>query len=107
MRTPSRTMSRRGSIVCPACGSDQLERPRLWSVAVCRSCGGVVERAVLKTLERIAALPEPIGAHPCECGHPEMRLLPDGIFHCPACGSEVFPMSLTGGGRRREEGDRA
>ena len=23
----------------------------------------------------------------CEYGHPEMRRLPDGVFHCPACGS--------------------
>lgn len=26
------------------------------------------------------------------CGHPEMRRLPDGVFHCPACGSEVLPI---------------
>ena len=26
-----------------------------------------------------------------ECGHPEMCRLPDGVFHCPACGSEVLP----------------
>ena len=26
-----------------------------------------------------------------ECGHPEMRTLPDGVYHCPACRSEVLP----------------
>jgi rRNA maturation endonuclease Nob1 len=31
--------------------------------------------------------------HACkECHHSEMRLLPDGVFHCPACGSEVLPI---------------
>ncbi|HEX2183234.1 MAG TPA: hypothetical protein VHH10_13200 [Rubrobacteraceae bacterium] len=33
-----------------------------------------------------------VGYHACECGHPGMRLLPDGVFHCPACGSEVLPI---------------
>ena len=32
-----------------------------------------------------------MGKHACECGHPEMRSLPDGTFHCPACRSEVVP----------------
>ena len=46
---------------------------------------------MLETLRSISALPDAIGSHACECGHPEMRLLPDGTFHCPACGSEVLP----------------
>jgi hypothetical protein len=25
-----------------------------------------------------------------------MRLLPDGTFHCPACGSEVLPLKASG-----------
>src|SRR3712207_7132400 len=33
-----------------------------------------------------------VGAHACECGHPEMRCLPDGVYHCPSCGSEVLPI---------------
>jgi hypothetical protein len=24
-----------------------------------------------------------------------MRRLPDGIYHCPACGSEVLPIEIT------------
>jgi hypothetical protein len=53
-------------------------------IAGCASCGFSVEGAGLRTLEQIAALPEAVGAHACECGHPEMRRLPDGVFHCPA-----------------------
>jgi ribosomal protein L37AE/L43A len=46
---------------------------------------------MLLDLRRIAALPDALGAHPCECGHPEMRRLLDGVYHCPACGAEVLP----------------
>ncbi len=90
MRVPSRTKSRPGHILCPACGSGQLW-PREPELANCDSCGLSVEGAVFRTLERIAALPDALGAHACECGHPEMRRLPDGVYHCPACGSEVLP----------------
>jgi hypothetical protein len=57
----------------------------------CESCGGRLSGALLDTLRRISTLPDAVGKHACECGHPEMRLLPDGTFHCPACGSEVLP----------------
>ncbi len=50
---------------------------------------------MLHTLSQITALPDSLGRHPCECGHPEMRRLPDGIFHCPACGSEVLPIGAS------------
>lgn len=47
--------------------------------------------ALLKTLYEITELPDTIGHHAREeCGHPEMRLLPDGVYQCPACGSEVL-----------------
>ncbi|HZA45812.1 MAG TPA: hypothetical protein VE568_11015 [Rubrobacter sp.] len=43
-------------------------------------------------LRRITSLPETFGRHACEeCGRHQMRRLPDGIFLCPACGSEVLP----------------
>ena len=91
MRAPSRTMSRTSRIVCPTCGSGEL-RHRGSEPASCDSCGFSVEDAVFRTIEQIAALPDALGAHPCEeCGHPEMRHLPDGVFHCLACGSEVLP----------------
>ena len=91
MRVPSRTMSRANRIVCPACGSGKLELRGL-EVACCDSCGFPVEDALFRTLEQIAALPDVLGSHACECGHPEMRRLPDGVFWCPSCGSEVFPI---------------
>jgi hypothetical protein len=47
---------------------------------------------MLLTMEQIIALPDALGKHTCECGHPEMRRLPDGTFHCPSCGSEVLPI---------------
>jgi ribosomal protein L37AE/L43A len=94
VKVPSRTMSRPDHAVCPACGSGQL-RFRGPALAGCDSCGHAFNGAILRTLVQIAALPDALGKHACEeCGHPEMRRLPDGTFHCPACGSEVLPMGL-------------
>jgi ribosomal protein L37AE/L43A len=91
MRVPSRVTSGPDSIVCPACGRGVLGTRGL-DLAECESCGHAVEGAVLRTLGQIVALPDALGEHACECGHPEMRRLPDGVFHCPACGSEVLPL---------------
>jgi hypothetical protein len=45
---------------------------------------------MLKTLIEILSLPVGLGTHACEeCEHPEMKLLPGGVLHCPACRSEV------------------
>jgi ribosomal protein L37AE/L43A len=90
VRVPSRATSKPGRILCPACGSGEL-RLRGAGLAGCDCCGRDVDGAVLRVLEQIVALPDALGAHACECGHPEMRRLPDGVFHCPACGSEVLP----------------
>jgi len=49
---------------------------------------------MLGTLRSISILPDTLGSHACECGHPEMRLLPDRTYHCPACGSEVPPADV-------------
>jgi len=51
---------------------------------------------MLEILRQITDLPDALGGHACECGHPEMRCLPDGTFHCPACGSEVHPIDASG-----------
>jgi transcription elongation factor Elf1 len=106
VRVPSRATSRPGRIVCPACGSGELQfrRPTLLRfrgpvLAECDSCGRDVDRAILRVLEQIVALPEAIGLHACECGHPEMRRLPDGAFRCPACGAEVLPFEAFRGRR--------
>ncbi len=94
VRVPSRTTSRPGHAVCPACGSGEL-RFRVPGLVDCDSCGRAFDSTILMTLEQIVALPDALGKHTCECGHPEMRRLPDGTFHCPACGSEVLPIGLS------------
>ena len=91
MKIPLRATSKPNSIICPACGRGELGTRGL-DLAECDSCRRDIEGAVLRTLEQIVALPDALGEHACECGHPEMRRLPDAIFHCPACGSEVLPI---------------
>ena len=76
-------------LVCPACHVGQLH-PFGSERARCDRCGYMLGAAMLLLLQQIAALPDAWGKHACECGHPEMRLLPDGVYHCPACGSEVL-----------------
>jgi len=85
--------SRSGSLVCPFCESGELE-PTGRNSARCIACGRVSRRLILEALRQLIALPESLGTHACECGHPEMRYLPDGVFHCPACGSEILPSAL-------------
>lgn len=77
-------------MICPACGISQLHEAKQ-GMFRCNRCENTLCGTMLETLRQIAALPEVIGGHPCECGHPQMRLLPDGVFYCPACGSEVLP----------------
>jgi ribosomal protein L37AE/L43A len=77
---------------CPFCELGTL-RPFGHNAARCDSCNVMVSGTLLETLRQIDHLPDAIGRHACECGHPEMRRLPDGVFRCPACGSEVLPVS--------------
>ena len=87
--------SRPDHLVCPLCEKCRLCPTGRGSMR-CEPCGVHLRGDVLETLRGIAALPDTLGAHACECGHPEMRLLPDGTFHCPACGSEVLPLEASG-----------
>jgi ribosomal protein L37AE/L43A len=87
----SSVASKPDSLVCPLCEASKLH-PSGRDAMSCESCGGCLSGAMLETLWRISALPDAVGSHACECGHPEMRRLPDGTFHCPACGSEVLPI---------------
>lgn len=80
------------SILCPFCGINQLDRSPQ-GMAHCGRCGRSISTEMLKTLMQIVTLPGAIGSHACECGHPEMRRLPDGVLWCPSCGSEVLPLS--------------
>ena len=79
-------------LTCPFCESSPLEGFGRNS-ARCGACGGVLGGEFLEALRRIVALPSELGRHACECGHPEMRLLPDDVYRCPACGSEVVPVA--------------
>src|SRR5215213_9797844 len=83
--------SRAGALICPLCETGEL-RCSSHQAARCEFCGASSSGAMSQALLEITSLPEALGPHACECGHPRMRLLPDGIFHCPACGSEVLPV---------------
>jgi ribosomal protein L37AE/L43A len=83
--------SRSAFLVCPVCQVGELH-PFGGECARCGRCGYVLGTAMLLTLEQIIALPGASGKHACECGHPEMRRLPDGTFHCLSCGAEVLPV---------------
>ncbi len=95
MKVPSRAASRVRHIVCPFCESGELVSLGP-DFARCGSCGMPLIGSMLETLGDITGLPDALGAHPCECGHPDMRELPDGVFHCPACRSEVLPFEGCG-----------
>jgi ribosomal protein L37AE/L43A len=84
-------VSRPDSLVCPLCEAGQLRSSAIGSVRRCESCGAPLSGALLEALRGIC-VPDALGTHACECGHPQMRRLPDGVFHCPACGSEVLPI---------------
>lgn len=98
--------SRPGSLVCPLCETGQL-RPSAHHSVRCESCGAHLGGPVLEALRQIADLPDVLGEHACECGHPQMRLLPDGTYHCPACGSEVLPVGALAGPSKPEGHGRA
>ena len=78
------------TLTCPYCEGCEL-RPFGRNSSRCESCEGVLGGPFLQALLHITSLPDSIGRHACDCGHPEMRLLPDGVYRCPACGSEVLP----------------
>jgi ribosomal protein L37AE/L43A len=100
MRRPSvgsaTTASKADYLVCPGCGCGQLQPPRgpLSRLLKCDHCEYAFDNTIVETLKQIVTLPEALGKHSCECGHPEMRRLPDGVFHCPACRAEVLPISI-------------
>ena len=92
-RQDRRAISGPNRIVCPLCELGEMDILGQ-SRARCSRCDAPLSGSFLGELQMIAALPEVRGKHACEeCGHTEMRLLPDGTFHCPACGSEVLPLT--------------
>ncbi len=80
------------TLTCPACEDGEL-RPLSQDSSRCTSCGCLLNGTALLTLRQIITLPDAMGDHACKCGHPEMRRLPDGVFRCPSCGSEVLSIS--------------
>ena len=92
------TTAKTYSLRCPFCEVYELE-PRGRASMRCPSCGSFLGEDLLKTLHQITELPDALGRHACECGHPEVRRLPDGVYWCPACGSEVISVSQTPGER--------
>jgi len=88
---PSTPASKSHFIICPSCEAGELS-PSGHNGIQCSLCGYAPSHSVLEALRQIIALPDALGKHACEeCGHPEMRYLPDGVSHCPGCGSEVLP----------------
>jgi ribosomal protein L37AE/L43A len=81
-------------IICPRCEINELERSDEGATR-CTRCDRPISKQMLETIEQITSLPDAIGSHPCECGHPEMRDLADGVLWCPGCGSEVMPLSAS------------
>jgi ribosomal protein L37AE/L43A len=91
---PSTLASGSHSIICPSCEADEL-RSGCHNGVRCSMCGYAPSRSFLETLRQIIALPDALGSHACEeCGHPEMRRLPDRVLRCPACGSEGLPTNF-------------
>src|ERR671912_603294 len=88
---PSSLASGSQAIICPSCEAGELPSNDHQNGVRCPVCGYAPSRSVLGTLRQIISLPDALGSHACECGHPEMRRLPDGVSHCPACRSEVLP----------------
>ena len=84
------------SLCCPFCVEYDLE-PSGPNSAGCQSCGIQLSGALLETLRQISELSDLANPPACECGHPEMRCLPDGgaywVYWCPSCSSEVLPLS--------------
>lgn len=97
------TVPSRDFLVCPICEVGGLGAFGGNSVR-CNSCGCLLNMAVPETLAEIVYLPDALGSHACECGHPEMRLLPGGIYRCPDCGAEVLPVEETSPRRGADEG---
>ena len=89
-------------LICPACWVYRMQAAGNLR-ARCPGCGFTLGGPMLKTLVEILALPEALGTHACEeCGHPQMRHLPDGVYFCPACHAEVTPVEfrVSDGGKR-------
>jgi ribosomal protein L37AE/L43A len=103
MKVTSGKASAAHRLVCPFCESGELVLVGP-GFTRCGSCALPLLGSALETLREVVGLPDALGSHACECGHPEMRRLPDGVFHCPACGSEVLPVAVDANVRKAPTG---
>jgi hypothetical protein len=78
-------------IVRPLCESGVVCSDRAL-MCCCDGCDCVLSDNLLGALRQITALPDDVGGHAYECGHPETHRLPDEVFWCPTCGSEALPL---------------
>ena len=95
----SAILTKRVPLVCPECEVYRMQAAGNMR-ARCPGCGFELTGGMLKTVLEILALPEALGTHACEeCGQPQMRRLPDGIYYCPVCHAEVTPFVSHASGR--------
>ena len=76
-------------LICPHCEVHELVLAGGYS-ARCPSCGAFLAGPLLATLRGVTSHPDAVSRHACEGGHPEMRLLPEGVFRCPSCRAEIL-----------------
>ncbi len=86
--------SRPHAVICSFCEAGELFFLGDDS-ACCTTCGGHLGGALLETLREIVALADTLGEHACDCGHPEMRRVPDGVFLCPIVALRSFLRKAT------------
>lgn len=91
MKRSARRSFDAGRLVCPSCGDGELQT-RGKAHGRCDRCEETVDGPVVQALLEIVALPDALGCHACDCGHPEMRRLPGGIYRCAACCAEILPV---------------
>ena len=95
MRIPSGTACKPYRLTCPFCESGELISLGQ-GFARCDSCGMPLIGSTLETLREVVALPDALGSHPCECGHPEMCHLPDGFSTARRATRRSCPSRWTG-----------
>jgi ribosomal protein L37AE/L43A len=75
-------------VTCPLCESGEMFQIYPF-LARCTGCGETISYGFFNTLRQLENLRDARGKHACECGHPEMRSLPDGTYHCPSCSTDI------------------
>jgi hypothetical protein len=86
--------SRPHAVICSICEAGELFFLG-GNSARSTTCGGHLGGALLKTLRERVALSDTLGEHACDCGHPEMRRVPDGVFLCPIVALRSFLRKAT------------